>query len=175
MTVESRNFAATIPISSIIFRWDGIFDFDGLYSFIQSWIANREYEFHEKSYKQKPEIDKIGEHIELKWYGERKVTEYVMNRIDMHMHAWNVEKVELDGKILTKARLWIQINSTLILDWQEKWGRNSFFRYLRDFFNEYIVKKDIDLKWGEDLRLETNKFLEDIKAYMNSMARGKVY
>jgi len=175
MGLEKRPFAEEKKISSIIISWSGVFDFDGLYTFIQTWLANREYEFHEKQYKQKPEAEKIGEHIELKWFGEKKITGYFMDRIDVHMHLWNIETVEAEGKKLTSARMWINLSSTLILDYEQKWGKSKFYSFLRDFVHNHVIKKEIDLKWGEDLRLELNKFLEDIKAYLGAMARGKVY
>ncbi len=173
MAIEKRPFAEEVPVSSIVLRWEGIFDFDGMYKYMQSWLANKEYEFHEAAYKHKPA--ELGKEIELEWFAEKKINGYAMNRIDVEMHLWDVNEVEVEGKKLTRARMWIKLSATLILDYEQKWGKNAFYSALRNFFHKHIIKKQIDFVWAESLRLELNKFLEDIKAYLESMARGKVY
>ncbi len=173
MSIEKRAFAKSIPINSIIMRWQGVFDYDGLYKFIQSWLANRHYEFHEKAYKRKPA--ELGEEVELSWFAEKKVTGYVMNRFDVEMHFWDLNDTEMDGKKMTEGRFWINMSAKLVLDYEQKWGKTRFYHDLREFFHKHIFKKQIEFKWGEDLRLELNKLFEDVKAYLEAMAKGKVY
>ncbi len=173
MAIEKRPFAATIPIPSIIFRWQGVFDFDGLYRYMQSWLSRREYEFHEAKYKHKPE--QLGKEVEVEWFAERKLTGYIMNRIDTKWHLWDVNEKEVEGKKLTEARFWIELKAKLILDYEQKWGKSGFYSALRDFMHKHVIKKKIDLELTENLRLELNKFLEDIKTYLDAMAKGKVY
>ena len=173
MAIEDRPAAVKIPVHSIILRWQGTFDWDGLSKFIQSWLANKEYEFHEKAYKHKP--TELGKEVELEWFVEKKITGYVINRIDIKMHLWDINEVEAEGKKLTHARMWINLSATLILDYEQRWGKNAFFSALRDFFHKHIIKKQINFVWAESLRLELNKLFEDIKAYLESMARGKIY
>jgi hypothetical protein len=104
-----------------IVRYDGVFDFDGLYKMIIEHLRRHNYWFYETLYKHKP-WSPMGTELVLKWYGERKLDEYYMYRVEFEWHFMDFHHVEVlrDGKkmTLTKAYFWVSIRGKLLLDWQ---------------------------------------------------------
>ena len=85
-----------IPISRV--KYKGIYSWTGLYDLMHKWFTAREFEFHEKLYKDKtsPELSET----EVKWWAIRKVSGYIMYRIEIFFHLWNLKEIEVvkEGK-----------------------------------------------------------------------------
>ena len=128
-----------------------------MYLATQTWLAKRGYEFHESQYKHKPGELLGTREVEHRWFAEKKISGYLMNLVNISFHLWNVNEVEIKGKLWTQARMEMLIRPTLILDYEEKWGKNAFYAFLRDFFHKHIVKEKIVL--GKD-----GKIIKRVKA-----------
>ena len=169
----NEPYAEKMMISNIKFRYEGLFDYDGLYLMMQRWLSKKGYNFYETKYKHKPM--ELGEESEIEWVAEKKVTGYYMHFIKIEFHLWDINDVEIKGKTWSQARMEINFTGTLILDYEGNWGKNAVLKFLRDFYHEYVIKEPIDHIWGEDMRLEILALAEDTKKFLSSYTTGKSF
>ncbi len=112
-----------LPTPQITLRYNGLFDFDGLYSTITDWAKNYGYMWHEKQYKHKVPSPK-GAEQEMTWILTKEVTEYLHFEVVLTVHIWDLLEVEVETsgqkKALSNARLYILMDGTL------SWGKHHF-------------------------------------------------
>jgi len=163
------------PTRSIKYR--GLFDFAGMYRFIQKWMKKRHYEFHETKYKQKPLVY-FPEH-EIKFWGEKKLTDYMMYRIDIFIHLYEAEKkeVEVDGKKkeMMDTRMIIEIDGDVITDYSEEFERTSFTKKIESFLNKRVLYQEILLKYLDPFDYELYDLETDIKKFLKMEVRETAY
>jgi len=168
--------AESIPVNPIIIRYNGLFDFDGLYAAIIDWCKSYGYIWEENTYKHKVPSAK-GAEQEWKWIAEKEVSDYLKYTITFVPHIWDMKELEIekDGKrkSLTNGRIEIHIQGAAQLDWQNKFSKGRFAKFLgsmykrmnrREIENIYIdnlyyrlwnlqalIKKffDMQTKWHE--------------------------
>jgi hypothetical protein len=118
----------TIKLPRVTLRYNGLFDFDAVYSAIIDWAKNYGYMWHEVDYKHKVPSPK-GAEQEFKWLLTIKITEYVSYEILMTVHGWDLMEVEVESegrkKSLLNGRLYIWIDPTIYLDYQKKFSKSG--------------------------------------------------
>ena len=128
-------------------RYNGLFDFDGLYAAIIDWAKNYGYRWHESTYKHKVPTPK-GAEQQFAWELTKNVTEYINYTINMKVHTWDSTEVEVsvDGKskALTNGRIDILVNGKIIWDWQKKFGGSKFAKKLGEWYGNILFAKDIE-------------------------------
>ena len=111
-----------VNMPRITLKYEGLFDFDGLYSSVIDWAKNYGYMWHEKTYKHKVPSVK-GAEQEMAWEIVKDVTEYVQYKILFTVHIWDLKEmeVEVDDKkrILSNARIYIWMDGQINYDWQK--------------------------------------------------------
>lgn len=161
-----------------IIKYVGIFDMNDLMRTMRSWIVNQGYEFHEKSVKHKVPTP-IGAEQEFGWWGWRKVNSYVKYHIDMYTKYWRLHDVEVvrEGKKqkLQHARIQIEITGRCELDWTNRFGGSAFLQALADFYNNYIIRKDIDLVYTDQLYYRLYKLQQTIKKVLEFETKESAY
>src|SRR3989344_8705210 len=104
-----------VDLPPITLRYNGLFDFDGLYAAIIDWAKNYGYRWHDKAYKHKVPSPRGAEH-EIEWEITKEVTEYISYTISFTVHIWDLREVEVlvDGKKknLSNARVLMVMNGT---------------------------------------------------------------
>ena len=116
-----------VNLPQITLRYNGVFDFDGLYAEVTDWSKRNGYMWHEPSFKHKvPGAE--GAEQEMAWQLTKKVTDFIKYDILFTIHMWEVKDVGVENrkKPLMRARLYIIINSTIEYDWQKKFGGSRF-------------------------------------------------
>ncbi len=158
-------------------KFSGLFDFSGLYTFIQKWMRDRHYEFHEKKYKQKPLVV-FPEH-EITWWAEKKLTAFIMYRIDIFIHLYEAEikEVEIEGKKkrMMDTRLVIDIKGKVITDFSGQFEKSGFSKKIEHFLNKRILQKEILLKYLDPFDYELYDLETDIKKFLKMEAREAAY
>ncbi len=105
-------------LPKITLRYDGLFDFDGLYAALTSWAKNYGYKWHEATYKHK--VPGAGAEKEWAWQMTKVVTEYISYDIIITVHSWDFVDVNVEKggkkKKLTNSRLYFNINSSVTHD-----------------------------------------------------------
>jgi hypothetical protein len=126
-------------------RYKGEFDYDTLYSTIQSFIANNRYTYHEGKFKQKS-----GE-AEIKLKGESKATDYFRYNIEVWIKIFNGH---FPAKGKAKGDVDLQISGEIDEDYQGiyKSKKSPFWK---------IIKKMIDFLLDKEKDEVHEGYLED--------------
>jgi hypothetical protein len=129
----------TMPIQRSIIRYNGLFDFDGMYAAITDWAKNYGFMWHEVDYKHKvPSPD--GAEQEWVWAMYKDVNDFVKYKYQLKVHMWDMQEVEveIDGKkkTLTKGRIYFWIDGDMTYDWQGRFKGSRFKEWMGRFYEK---------------------------------------
>ncbi|MBI2663693.1 hypothetical protein HYX15_04150 [Candidatus Woesearchaeota archaeon] len=142
-----------------------IFNFADLYKLLKSWFDLHNYDFYEKEY-----IDSMKEGGEksdsIKWEAERKVDDYTKFHIEVRLKLNDVEDVQLKDCIACRGVCSIKFESFLEKDYEDRWEKNFFLKFVRAVYDHYILSTKIE-KYSAELRAETYDVFNQAKAFLN--------
>jgi hypothetical protein len=160
-----------MPLETFRIKFDGIFDFDEVYNAMNDWLTEREYEVKETKYKNKPP------ELEIAWKTDRKITHYVKQKIDVDFYFWNMKEVEViksnTKKKMLKARVRIEVKPDVELGYEDylkdksEWESTPFLIKLKEFFNKWVLKRDIDMLYEGQAYYDAVHFVDFIKHKLN--------
>ena len=171
----SASMGGLLP-ATIKFR--GLYDLEGLYKFMANWLRQRRYEVHETMYKSKPP------ELEIRLYGERKHTGFVMWVITVYYHSWGEYDVDAvvnsKKKKMTNARMKLVLNGDVVAPYEDifgrpRWTSNSIERRLLNLFRNWFMKRELESIEIDTLYYEMYKFHGAIKDFLKYEAKGNVY
>tara|TARA_Y100000034_G_C6863089_1_gene393065 strand:+ start:997 stop:1524 length:528 start_codon:yes stop_codon:yes gene_type:complete len=162
----------------IVVKYNGLFDFDGLYAAIIDWAKNYGYMWHEKTYKHKVPSP-AGAEQEFEWQMNKEVDQYVKHSINLKVHMWELTEVQVEvgdkQKTLSNARLYIWIEGDLVLD-QDKIFKNrgKFAGTLGKWYRK-LRKKDFDSVYGDAFYYRLWNLQALIKKYFDMQTKKHEY
>lgn len=149
-------------------KFSGLFDFDGLYKVITDWFIEYGFYLEEPVYKHKVPTP-AGAEQEIEWTGWKKINEYVRYWIDVYTHIYNLRDVEVvkEGvkKTLQRAEIIIEFDAHVETDYPGMIN-TKFGEYLRDFWDNYLLKKDMDVVWTDQLYYIMYKLHTAVKEFL---------
>lgn len=158
------------PCRTIWLRYQGLFDFEGLYRHMVSFFDRRKYDYIEKKWKEK-DASPVGREITVDMAPERNVTEYIIYRYEMQIKSIDTHKVEVvrDGKTvkLTHARFQIKIGGHVQVDWQN-YGKGH--EKLASFFKDTVMRREINKVHVTALEQEMQQLHDSIQGFLNMEA-----
>jgi hypothetical protein len=159
-------------------QYEGLFDFDGLYAAIIDWAKNYGYMWHEQDYKHKVP-NPLGAEQQFKWHMSKRIDPYVIYKIKLKVHAWEMLDVEVDiggkKKTLTKARLYIKFNGTVQLDWQNKFSKGGKVgEWLGKIYNK-VYTHDISGMYWDTLVYRVYNLQHVMKSYFDMQSKKYAY
>ena len=174
--------AADAPTGGFMYphriKYRGIFDLDDLYKTMAMWFKNRRYELHENLFKSKPP------EMEVKWRGERKRTNYILEVVTVHVHMWGDYDVEViqngKKKKMANVRMIITINGGIFTqggkDYADIFGRprwtgTNVERKLVALMNSWVMKREIGGLYEDRLYYELYDLYATIKDNLKMGAR----
>lgn len=170
--------AETYETPTLIIRYKGLFDFNGLYNLMVQWMKARRFWFHEDTYKHKVPTA-LGAEQELLWKGNKKITEFYMQDIRIYIHLWDMTEVEVVQKGVTKkltnARIEMIISGVVTIDYEKRWEESTFYMALLDFYRKYIAKEEIETGYTDQLYYRMYKLHAAIKEFLDMQAKGNEY
>ena len=160
-------FQKAPPTPPTIIRFIGVWDMQDLYGSIADWFRRRKYKLHEKVYKHK-HPSPFGVERQYIWQADRKENEYVMATLNLYFHTYDAHDIEMalpDGtkKIYTRGRLWMELRVKLTFDYEKKWNKKLFYKNLKKFYNDYIIRKRTLQGYSPKFRLELYRLHAFIK------------
>ncbi len=170
----------TYALRTVITRYSGIFDFDGLQHVMVQWLKARRFWFHESTYKHMPGTE-FGREEEIYWVAQRNVDSYVQYNIEIYFHLFDINMAEVihegEKKKLTKARMEIWFSGKVVFDYQGHWDKSKFHRILRGIYNKYILIPEGILSsiYWDELYYRMLKLQDLTKDYLNMKTKGNEY
>ncbi|GIU69510.1 MAG: hypothetical protein KatS3mg002_0746 [Candidatus Woesearchaeota archaeon] len=163
----------------IMIRYTGVFDFEGLYRMMHAWLINKRFIFHENRYRDKV-FTPFGNELEIEWVAEKKVTEYVMEYIEVKFHLWDFSEVEVikEGKKMkmTKSRLEIRLDAKLELDYTKKFAdAGPIAKKLGAFYQNKVIYWEWRIKYADSLTYNLYDLHHKIKKYLGLYSDSNAY
>lgn len=156
-------------------RFEGPFDFDGMYAAMTDWAKNYGYLFHEKTYKHKVPSSK-GAEKEFEWVLTKKVSEDTKYKIVIDSHIWDLKEFKIKGqKSLDTGRIDLNIKGTLIIDYQKQFeGKGKFVAWLGE---KYFILKGpkISLELYDNLHYRILNLQSILKKFMGHKTKNHAY
>lgn len=172
------TYPTKISVPTMRLKYIGLFDFDGLYQLLVDWMKNRRYWFKETSYKHKVPSP-FGAEQEIDFSGEKRVTEHLTHSITIAIHLYDLTEVDIEQhgikKKLTNARMEINFDGTIELDYQGIWKGKKFLETLRDFYYKYIIRKDLENVYMDQLVYRIAKLQNTVKEFLDMQSKGNAY
>jgi hypothetical protein len=162
-------------LNPIRVRYNGLFDFDGLYASIIEWAKSYNYMWHEKQFKHK--VNSGGAELEMIWYVEKRVDEFIQYKITMNVHVWDLHEVEVDisgkKKKLSNARIQIIMKGEVVGD-VNKFGKEK--GRLNKIFSK-LYKEQVNPEEDHEgiLHYRINNLQGVMKDYFDMQTKKNVY
>ncbi len=166
--MSQKDFIAT----AIKVKQKSVFDLKELYTLLYKWFELYGYDFQEEEYR---DIEKAGKkNLEIRWYAEKKVDDYIKYVIKISFMVLGLEEVEIedDGvkRSSSKGEVEFRFDAFLLKDYENAWEK-GLMKFMREVYDKYIIKGRIDSLEGE-LQGELYKFIDEIKAFLNMHRMG---
>jgi hypothetical protein len=149
-------------------HYDSPFDFKETYRILFEWLVDQGYDVNEKSYKEVLQAGGAKE-IEVEWEATKKVSDYFKNWIKVKFHPMGLTsaEVEVDGvkQKMNKGRMDIEIECALFKDYEERWSTWPLFKFLRTFYDKYLIKERTEQYEGKCIQ-EMEELVAQAKSYL---------
>ena len=149
---------------SIIIRQIAVFDLKSFPKFFHNWAEENKYIFNESEFTEKVKGD--GREEVIKYELKKKNTSFIRARILITAHAWRVNDVKVEDKIMQKGELEILFDATMEMDWQEKWESNPLTKFLR-YIYIYYMKKQYFLDYAGKIWTDVYGLHAKLKTHLN--------
>jgi len=150
-------------------KYDGVLSFKDFYKFCYDWLKEEEgFDIIEDKYKEK--ISGNEKNIEIEWTATKKVTDYFKYEIKLKFKIDRLVEVEINqggAKVKTnKGGVETGVKGTLIRDYDGKFERDAFRKFLRSIYEKWIIESRIQ-QFEEKLIGICDEFLGQAKAYLD--------
>ena len=105
----------------------------------------------------------------MAWSFERKVTEFIRFNINVAFWCHGMNPVKKDDKELLQGHIEAVFDSTLEMDWQNRWEASPFHKFLRSIYIFYL-KKQYFLNYAGKCWQETYSLHALVKAHLNQLS-----
>lgn len=144
-----------------------VFDLGELYKLLYRWFESHGYDFQELEYRESLEAD--GKKLEIRWYAEKKIDDYIKFVIKPTFFVIGLEKVEIEREgekeATNKGEVELKFDSYLLKDYENKW-KGPFLRFLRTVFDKFLIKSRIEGYEGQ-LHEELYTLMSEAKSFLN--------
>ena len=148
--------------------YGGIFPFSKFYKFCYQWLTEDvELDLAEEKYAET--LKGNSKDIDIEWSGTKKFTDYFKEQIKVKFEILGLTEVEVEQngqKIKTNnGKIKLIVKGILIRDYDGKFEKNAFQKFLRSVYEKWIIRSRID-QFEAKLFGDCTEFLEQAKAYL---------
>jgi hypothetical protein len=151
-------------------KYTGIFNFADFYKFCYDWIQD-ELEFPEiveEKYSEKISGEAKG--IEIEWVCAKKATDYFKFEIKCSFRILNMTEVEVTKNgtktKMNKGILEMKVKGTLMKDYQGKFDKSAFKKFLRGIYEKWVITSRIN-EFEDKLAGYCDELLNQAKAFLD--------
>ncbi len=150
-------------------RYKGIFSFSDFYNFCHQWLTEETgLKVSEDKYSEK--ISGDSKKIEIKWTGEKKITDYFRFDAKVEFNIVGLKKVEISKegtKVETnQGTVQVKIKGILVRDYKGKFETTAFNKFLRGIYEKWIITSRIE-EFENKIAEDCDEFLSQAKAYLD--------
>lgn len=146
----------------------GLFKWSDFYKFCYDWLVEEGgYDVMESKYIEKVSGD--SKNVDVEWKATDKVTDYFKFEVKITFKIIGMTEVEVQqGSTKTKMNkgsVELVAAGTLVRDYDGKFEKNAWQKFLRSIYEKWIIPSRIDQYEGK-LVGDLDEFLEEAKAFL---------
>ncbi len=150
-------------------KYSGIFSFSDFYLFCYEWLTEETgLSIAETKYSEK--LSGNSKNIEIEWKGKKKITDYFLFEAGIGFRILGLTEVEInkEGKKIktNKGTVEIKIKGVLVRDWQGKFERDAFRKFLRSIYEKWVIPSQIEY-YEDKIAEDCDDFLSQAKAFLD--------
>jgi hypothetical protein len=150
-------------------EYEGLFDLNGLFNLIDSWLFEKGYDKNEKRNEETVNDDGTRvAYFEMRPW--KKTTEYAKNTLKIQVYCKHLKEVEIEreGKKVKvdQGHLLIIINGYLQTDWQFRWHKYPLLFFLNIVMDRYIFGH-YTARFKSNTLADVNDIQSKIKGFLN--------
>ena len=163
MAEKDTIFSSTI-------KFAGIFTFKDFYQFCYDWLTEETgLEMAEIKYEEKIKGEK--KDIEVKWEGDKKITDYFRFDIQIGIKMTGMEDVEVmkEGIKIQTNKGYLQkleVKGILTRDYDGKFETTASKKLMRSIYEKWVIPSRID-EMEDKVAEDCDKFLNQAKAWLD--------
>lgn len=150
-------------------KYKGLFTYKDFYVFCYKWLSE-ETNLNVAETKYSEKISGDTKEVDIEWDGTRKVTDYFKFQVKAVFKITQLKDVEIakDGiKMKTnQGDVSLKLKGTLIRDYDGKFERNGFQKFIRSIYEKYVIPGRIE-QFEDKLIGDCDEFLLQVKAYLD--------
>ncbi len=156
-----------------LIKYDGVFNFRGLYSFCHGFLDEElgldpdETEYEEK-------LDGQAKEIKFTWEGSKKLTDYFKFKIKIKFEISQLTKVDIQQgakKISTnKGSVKIKTVGTIEKDYSDKFSSSSTQMFMRSIYEKWVIPSRVGAM-EDKIAGDCADFVNEAKAYLDLEAK----
>lgn len=145
--------------------FSGVFCLDEFYKFAKKWFAKYKYDFAEMSYRE-IQRSKGSKDIHIKWYAEKKYNDYIKYIIETDIVMRDITDIKAKKKGTCECNMKVEVSGYMLKDYEEKWAASPIGKFLRECYDKFAGKSQIDV-CSSELNGDAKKFTNELRAYLN--------
>lgn len=150
------------------FKFNGIFDYNGMMGLIKGFYGARNYDLIEKGHKVKAFTEGMRKEITL--YFDKDTTEYINYNVTVEIKIHNLFEIEVVKKgkkqKLQQARMWIELKPVVVYDYREIFPKDTWLEKAQQFYETKIMKNEKMYHWERILNMEADKLFRELKTFL---------
>ena len=150
----------------------GLFDFQSFYSFSHAWFKDEGYGVTEEKYSEKVSGNK--KDITVEWKITKEISDYFKLDYKVKFIVENLTDVEVEingsKEKMNKGKITAELTGNIIKDPKSKWDKSAFSRFMRDFYNKFVIPSritEVEGIIGGDIK----NFKEELKTFLELMGK----
>lgn len=156
-----------VIIDAAKIKQESVFNTSELYKSMFVWFANYGYDFAEEEYHEKD--NGKNKDIKFYWVAEKKIDRYIKWALEINVMILGMESVEIERNGLklktNKCSIEFKVNASLVKDYDNAWSK-GFMAFLRKIYDQVVARQRY-VRMEDELIRETNKFIDEVKAFLN--------
>lgn len=150
-------------------KYSGVMNFADFYKFCYDWLKDEAgLTLSEDKYAEKLSGD--AKNIDIDWTGAKEMTDYFKfeAKVSFKIIALTNVEVTIEGKKVktNKGSVEVSIKGTLIKDYKGKFEKTAFQKFMRGFYEKFVIPSRIDEYQGKVFG-DCDEFLAQAKAYLD--------
>ena len=162
---EKVNIASGLKL-----KWAGTLDMGDFYKKMKVWLESNGYGDENKNFKEVKYVERVGpggKQIEVKWLGEKNVSDYFSYLITITFFITRLRDVEVpfNGKKIkmNQAGIEIKFSADMIKNRTGRWDKNSIMKKL---YEKFVIKDRMD-NYQLELYQKIYSFHDEVKTYLD--------
>lgn len=150
-------------------KYSGIFSVKDFYLFCHKWLTEEiGIDISEDKYSEKLTGDT--KKIEVKWSGDKELTDYFRFDIKVEFLMYDLKKVEItkeSTKVETNSgTVDLKVKGILTKDYKGKFEKSAFNKFLRSIYEKWVITSRIEEFQGR-IAEDCDEFLTQAKAFLD--------